>query len=223
MTYRPTRRTMLRAIASLGAAGVSGYLSEVLAAGDGPATPGINRMEGTVTVNGKPAKVGMPVNMGDKVATGAQSQAVVLLKGDAFLLRPQTIIEVQGRQGVLNDLNIVVGKVLSVFGKRPIAIKASSATIGIRGTGAYIEVLPDELYFCLCYGEALLEVPGLPARTVRTEHHEEPLLVSGIRARASIDKGPFRDHKDEELVMLEALCGREPPFMKAGAYPLNKY
>jgi len=223
MPHRPTRREMLRAIATLGAAGVSGYLSDVLAAGDGPATPGINRMEGSVTVNGKPAKVGTPVSMGDKVATGASSQAVVLLKGDAFLLRPQTIIEVKGREGLLHELNIASGKVLSVFGKRPLAVKASSATIGIRGTGAYIEVLPDEVYFCLCYGEALLEVPGLPARTVKTTHHEEPLLVSGIRAQAGIEKGPFRDHKDEELVMLEALCGREPPFMKGGVYPLNKY
>jgi hypothetical protein len=224
MTHRPPRRALLRAIASLGAAGVTGYIFDALAAGDGPATPGINRMEGSVSVNGKPARVGTPVSMGDKVATGAQSQAVVLLKGDAFLMRPQTIIEIKGgREGLLNELTIATGKVLSVFGKRPIVVRASSATIGIRGTGAYIEALPDEVYFCLCYGEALLEVPGLPARIVKTTHHEEPLLVSGIQARAEIAKGPFRDHKDEELVMLEALCGREPPFMKDGAYPLNKY
>ena len=223
MSRHTTRRDILRAAASLGAAGISGYLSDVLAAGDMPATPGINRAEGTVTVNGKPAKAGTPVNMGDRIATAAQSRAVVVLKGDAFLLHPQTIIEVKGREGLLADLTIASGRVLSVFGKRPIAVKAATATIGIRGTGAYIEVLPEEVYFCLCYGEALFEVPGQASRVVKTTHHEEPLLVTGIPSRAAIEKGPFRNHTDDELVMLEALVGREPPFMKGGNYPQNRY
>ena len=34
MSHRATRRNLLRAISTLGAAGVSGYLSDVLAAGD---------------------------------------------------------------------------------------------------------------------------------------------------------------------------------------------
>ena len=38
-----------------------------------------------------------------------------------------------------------------------------------------------------------------------------------------IEPAGFRDHKDEELVMLESLVGREPPFMKSGTYPANKY
>jgi hypothetical protein len=38
-----------------------------------------------------------------------------------------------------------------------------------------------------------------------------------------IEAGPFRNHTDAELVMLEALVGREPPFMKGGSYPANKY
>ena len=223
MSHRPTRREILRAIASLGAAGVSGYLSDVLAAGDLPATPGINRMEGSVTVNGKPAKVGTPVNMGDRIATAAQSRAVVVLKGDAFLLHPQTIIEVKGREGVLADLTIATGRVLSVFSKKPVAVKAATASIGIRGTGAYIEVLPDEVYFCLCYGEASFEVPGQRERVVKTTHHEEPILVTGIQSRAAVERGPFRNHTDDELVMLEALVGREPPFMKDGKYPQTRY
>jgi hypothetical protein len=32
--------------------------------------------------------------------------------------------------------------VLSVFSKKPVRIKAAAASIGIRGTGAYIEVDP---------------------------------------------------------------------------------
>jgi hypothetical protein len=223
MTESQRRRQLLRAIASLGAAGISGYLSDVLAAGDVGATPGINRLEGNATVNGKPAKVGTPVNMGDRVATAAQSQAVVVLKGDAFLMRPQTVIEVRGREGLLTDMAIASGKVLSVFAKKPVAVKAATASIGIRGTGAYFEVDGAEVYFCLCYGEALLEVPGVPSRLVKTTHHEEPLLVTRADGKDAIVKGPFRNHTDDELTMLEALVGREPPFVKDGKYPLNKY
>jgi hypothetical protein len=223
MTDSTRRRELLRAIASLGAAGVSGWISDALAAGDVPATPGINRLEGTATVNGKPARVGTPVNLGDRVETGAQGRAVVVLKGDAFLLHPRTVIEVRGRDGLLTDMAIASGKVLSVFAKKPLAIKAATASIGIRGTGAYIEVEPNEVYFCLCYGEALLEVPGVPSRLVKTTHHEEPLLVTGVAGQPGIVKGPFRNHTDDELTMLEALVGREPPFTKDGKYPLNRY
>lgn len=213
------RRELMRWAATLGAAGASGWMSRALAAGDTPPTPGINRLEGSATVNGKPAKVGMPVNMGDRVVTGPQSQAVVVMRSDAFLMRAQTTVEVRGRDGTLTDMAVAGGKVLTVFSKKPVAIKAASTSIGIRGTGAYIEVLPEEVYFCLCYGEAVLEAPGVAPRTVKTKHHEEPLLVREGR----VVPGPFRDHRDEELVMLEALVGREPPFMKGGAYPANRY
>lgn len=223
------RRELLRRIVAsgaLGAAGVSGWLSEALAAGDLPATPGVNRLEGTATVNGKPARVGTPVNMGDRVATGAGSQAVVVLKGDAFLLRANTVIEVQGREGALTNLLVATGKVLSVFAKKPVAIRAATATIGIRGTGAYLEVEPASVYFCLCYGEAVIEGPGMAgaaARTVKTEHHEQPLVLSDSGGIMRAVPGPFLNHTDDELILLESLVGREPPFMKDGQYPAKRY
>jgi hypothetical protein len=221
------RRELLRRLAAggaLGAAGVSGYLADALASGDLPTTPGVNRLEGSATVNGKPAKVGTPVGMGDRIATGRGSQAVIVVKGDAFLMRADTVIEVQGREGVLAGLLVTTGKVLSVFAKKPVAIKASTATIGIRGTGAYLEVDASSVYSCLCYGEALVEGPGMAAaRTVKTEHHEQPLLITDAGGTMRIEPGPFRNHSDDELILLESLVGREPPFTKDGKYPLNKY
>jgi len=224
--FRRRREILRRIVASgaLGAAGLSGWLSEALAAGDLPATPGVNRLDGTATVNGQPARVGTPVGMGDRVATGAGSQAVVVLKGDAFLLRANTVIEVQGRDGALSSLLVASGRVLSVFAKKPVAIRAATATIGIRGTGAYLEIEPNGVYFCLCYGEALIEGPGMPAgRTVKTQHHEQPLLLRDDGGAIRVEPGPFRNHTDAELVMLESLVGREPPFMKDGQYPATRY
>ena len=216
-----SRRRWIQAIAAMGAAGVSGYLSDVLAAGDLP--PGLHRVDGKVTVNGKESKSGAQVNMGDKVATGPGSTAVVVLKGDAMLMRADTVVEIRGSSGLMSDMIISAGRVLTVFSKKPVAVKAAHATIGIRGTGAYIEVLPTEVYFCLCYGEAVVSGANMPDKTVVTKHHEQPLLFKESGGTVRSELGGFRNHTDEELVMLEKLVGREPPFMKDGQYPLNKY
>jgi hypothetical protein len=217
------RREWLRAIAAYGAAGASGMISEALAKGDVP--PGVARLDGSATVNGREAKIGTPVVLGDRVATGRSSQAVIVVGSDAFLMRSQTIIEVQGSQGTLSNMLVAAGQVLSVFSKKPVAIKAATASIGIRGTGAYLEVNADNsVYFCLCYGEALVEGPGMAnAREVKTTHHESPLILREDGGIMKVEPGPFQNHSDAELILLESLVGREPPFMKDGKYPANKY
>jgi hypothetical protein len=216
------RRDWLKRIGAFGAAGASGLISEVLAKGDLP--PGLARLEGGATVNGRDARIGTPVAVGDRIVTARGSQAVIVVGADAFLLRSQTTIEIGGNQGALSSLLITTGKVLSVFSKKPVAIKAASATIGIRGTGAYVEVNPDSVYFCLCYGEALVEGPGMAnAREVKTTHHESPLLLRDDGGIMKVEAGPFQNHSDAELILLESLVGREPPFMKGGKYPANRY
>lgn len=217
------RRRWLQAISALGAAGASGLLSEALAAGDVP--PGLHRLDGTATVNGRAARAGMPLNLGDRIATGARSQAVVVLKGDAFLMRSDTTIVVAGEGGVLSSLRVAAGKVLSVFSRKPVTIRAAIATIGIRGTGAYLEVEPRSVYFCLCYGEAFVEGPGMAGergKRVATTHHEQPLMLTEAGGIMRAGKGPVMNHTDAELVMLEALVGREPPFVN-DADPSKRY
>jgi len=216
------RREWLQWIAATGAAGASGLIAEALAKGDLPT--GVNRLEGTATVNGNPARVGTPVVVGDKVATGAGSQAVIVVGSDAFLMRSGTTIEFRGNErGLLSEMLVASGRVLSVFSKKPVAIKAASASIGIRGTGAYLEIYPDSVYFCLCYGDALVEGPGMAAKEVQTKHHEQPLVIREKGGIMTAEPGPFQNHTDAELIMLESLVGREPPFMKDGTYPAKHY
>jgi hypothetical protein len=212
----------LKRIAAFGAAGASGIISEALAKGDLP--PGVAKLEGSLTVNGRDAALGTPVRLGDKVATARGSQAVIVVGSDAFLMRSQTTVEFgPSSRGTLSDMLVSAGRVLSVFSKKPVAIKAATASIGIRGTGAYIEINPDSVYFCLCYGEAAVDGPGMSTREVKTTHHESPLLLSTTGSIMKVEAGPFQNHSDAELIMLEALVGREPPFMKDGKYPANKY
>jgi hypothetical protein len=211
----------LAAAGALGAGGLSGFIGRALAKGDLPAIPGINQLKGTATVNGRPAAVGTPVSPRDRIATGPASQAVVVVKDDAFLVRENTTFELAESGGVLSRILIESGRVLSVFGKKPVVIKARTATIGIRGTGAYLEVGPEQVYLCLCYGEADLDGPGMAApKRLVTTHHETPLVITDRGGAMAAVPGPVMNHTDDELVLLEALVGREPPF---GTSPANRY
>lgn len=210
----------LAATGALGAGGLSGFIGRALAKGDLPTIPGVNQLKGTATVNGKPAVVGTPVTPRDRVSTGPGSMAVIVLKDDAFLVRENTTFEFAESGGILNRVLIQTGRVLSVFGRKPVTIKAASATIGIRGTGAYVEVDPGKVYFCLCYGEADLDGPGMATRRIKTTHHESPLVITDGAGAMAAAPGPVMNHTDDELVLLESLVGREPPF---GTSPANRY
>ena len=220
---RRRRLIQLAALGVLGPAGISGLIQDVLANGDLPPVVGINSLSGSVTVNGVAAKVGTPVKPGDKVATGRGSTAVVVIGKDAYLLRDNTNVIFEASRdnpGVLGAIAISAGKLLSVFGKRSgagVSVRAQSATIGIRGTGCYVELYPKRTYFCLCYGEATISGGGMAAaRTLSTTHHDNPVWLDESGSTMTVEKGPFLNHADEELIMLEKLTGREPPFVKLG-------
>jgi hypothetical protein len=216
------RRDWIGFLAAGGAAAFGNRVAQALAKDD--IRQGVNRLDGTMRINGRPAHAGAEVELGDRVSTGPRTDAVIVVGRDAFLLRARTTIEVQGSEGLLKSMLIAAGQVLSVFSQKPVVIKAANASIGIRGTGAYIEVNPGSVYFCLCYGEASVEGPGMAgARLVRTQHHEEPLLLRDDGGIMRVEPGPFLNHSDAELVMLEALVGREPPFTKGGTYPATRY
>ncbi len=222
------RRLLLQwsALGLLGPAGISGVIREALAKGDIPPVSALHSLQGSVTVNGISVKPGAPVKRGDRVVTGKASKGIVVIEGDAFLLRENTNVEFQPRSATLDAIQIVTGKILSVFSKkrdsRRLQVRVPVGTIGIRGTGMYIEAVEKRTYFCLCYGEAEIDGKNMQTRTVKTTHHESPLWLSDDGDSMKVEDGPFLNHTDDELIMLEALCGREPPF-KGLPYPLKKY
>lgn len=91
-----------------------------------------------------------------------------------------------------------------------------TATIGIRGTAAYVEDMGERSYVCTCYGVADIAAADDPAvrETVRTKHHDEPRYVYPAGAAQRIVPAPVINHSDAELVLLESLVGREPPFLE---------
>lgn len=174
---------------------------------------GVYRVRGEARVNGAPAARGMEVKPGDAVTTGAGGEIIFVVNRDAFLLRGGSRLEVGG--GAADVFRIVTGALLSVYqpGVRK-TLQARTATIGIRGTGVYVETAPDKTYVCTCYGEAELVPLADPGagETVRTRHHEQPRYILGKGARQMMMKAPVINHTDAELKMLESLVGRSPPF-----------
>lgn len=184
---------------------------DVLAAGS--LEKGVYRVTGRAHINGVSARRGMEVNAGDVVTTGVGSQIVFVIHRDAFLMRASSRLEV-GRAAA-DVFRLVTGALLSVYqpGVRK-TLRAQTATIGIRGTGIYVESAPEKTYVCTCYGEAEivpLDDPGA-AETVRTRHHEQPRYVLPKGAPRMMMQAPVINHTDAELDMLEALVGRSTPF-----------
>lgn len=214
------RKWLFRTVASLGIAALPGAVRHALAMGERPAAPGLYRVEGDVRVNGRPAAAGQLVRPGDVIETGAGSQAVFVVGRDAYLLRAASRLETVGREMLIDTLRVVTGRLLSVLGPGARRIQTPTATIGVRGTGIYVEAEPERTYVCTCYGIADIQANDKPElrESVETTHHEQPRYVYGksMPSIRMIEGAPVINHTDAELVMLEALVGRTPPFLDSG-------
>ncbi len=124
---------------------------------------------------------------------------------------------------LVNVLRLVTGKVLAVFGpNNPQRLITITATIGIRGTGVYAEADPEQTYFCTCYGITDINANSDPnsRKTVASKHHDEPVyILAAPKGGKTIRKAPFINHTDQELMLIEALVGRSPPFV----FPAEDY
>lgn len=218
--FQPGRRTLLRgATAATIAAGML-HLRAALAAGTLP--PGVAQVKGDVRINGKPAERGQRVAPGDVIVTGRDGELVFVAERDAFLVRANSRIEFgsAAARGAVTVLRVLTGALLSVFesGARR-EIRTTTATIGIRGTGIYVETEAQRTYACTCYGEAVLTPVDDPAaaETVRTRRHDQPRYIYGKGMPQMMAAAPVVNHTDAELQMLEALVGRKVPF-EPGTY-----
>lgn len=218
--FQPGRRTLLRgATAATIAAGML-HLRVALAAGTLP--PGVAQVKGDVRINGKPAERGQRVAPGDVIVTGRDGELVFVAERDAFLVRANSRIEFgsAAARGAVTVLRVLTGALLSVFesGARR-EIRTTTATIGIRGTGIYVETEAQRTYACTCYGEAVLTPVDDPAaaETVRTRRHDQPRYIYGKGMPQMMAAAPVVNHTDAELQMLEALVGRKVPF-EPGTY-----
>ena len=178
---------------------------------------GVYRLQGEVQVNGAAAQRGAELRAGDTVRTARGAEIVFVVQRDAFMVRENTEVSL-----LADGLRIVTGAVLSVFApNQPKEIRTPTAVIGIRGTGIYIEAEPNRTYACTCYGETVLAPASDPAasETVRTSHHEQPRYIMAAGSPQMLMAAPVINHTDAELILLESLVGRQPPFIGTGVRP----
>jgi len=206
------RRAVLKAAAALAAQ--MAFLQRALAAGS--VEKGVYRVRGDARINGQPARQGQEIQSGDRVTTGPGAELVFVVGRDAYMVRERSSLSFGA-----DVLRVVTGAVLSVFGGGRRRIETTTATIGIRGTGVYVEVEPARTYVCTCYGEVELVARDDPAsrETVRTRHHEAPRYIMAGGAPQMLMVAPVVNHTDAELILLEDLVGRRPPFMDGDVNP----
>lgn len=219
------RRRLLRrllALAGTGTFGLTTALQMARAAAGRPEASGIYDMKGTVHVNRLPAKPGSIILAGDTVTTGAASYAIFVIGLDAYLLREHSRLAIAGHKTLVQRLTLNAGRLLSVLapGLGPRRFETTTAVIGVRGTGLYLATEPDRTYACTCYGETELSARADPAKreTVRTRHHESPRYIYA-EAKRPIEPARVIDHSDEELILLESLVARTPPFLGQDVVP----
>ena len=187
---------------------------------------GFRQITGEVLLNGRSVSSeqmkgseGVSVPSDASISTGAQASAVFVIGRDAFLMRENSQVElnpnlIDRKKSEISGFNLRSGAILSVFARNKRTLRTLSALIGIRGTGVYIETDSDKTYVCTCYGTSYMQVIDSPEinQTVTTLYHDQPRSIYSREKR--IDHAPVINHSDQELILLERLVGRVPPFVK---------
>jgi hypothetical protein len=227
----PRRRLLIKALAAglfSGALGNRYAAAQVLGARPAPMPPGksIYRIEGDVRVNGQPATADTQIAANATVETGKNSEAVYVVGESAFLQRSDSQVTLEKSEAdsmIVSATRLLTGKLLSVFPSgKPVRMTTKNASIGIRGTGVYMESDPDQTYFCTCYGTTDIVAVNDPTsrETVVSRQHDRPLyILDGQQPGQNIRAAPVINHTDQELMLIEALVGRSPPFV----FPRDDY
>jgi hypothetical protein len=187
----------------------------------------IYRLSGKVTVNGQDATLETLIKTGDTVVTAKGAEIVFVVGQHSMILRGSSMLTlgpaVPAKESlVVRSLRLVNGALLSVSSGTVMSLATPTANVGVRGTGFYVESEPERTYFCTCYGVTdIAAIDDAESRTtIEATHHDRPVYIlrSGEAGR-KIRNAPFINHTDEELTLIEALVGREPPFL----FPKDSY
>ena len=227
----PRRRMLIRMLAGGMFGGVTiastDLLAQILGSPPSKLPPGksVYRISGEVQIDGSRGTLDSKIIGGSTIKTGRDSEIVYVVGESAYIARPSTeiVIETAKESSIVTGLRLITGKLLSVFpSRRPVQLTTKVASIGIRGTGVYLEADPEQTYFCTCYGVADVAATNDPQskETVAATHHDRPLyILANEQPGKNIRNAPFINHTDQELMLIETLVGRTPPFI----FPKSDY
>jgi hypothetical protein len=208
------RRSFLQAAAAWSAMGG-------IAAAQAQQRSNIVELRGDAVLNGQRLTNAQTIQTGDSVETGPGSQLVFVVGNASFLMRQNTRLTVE-RGPTLNAVSVLrmlTGAVASVWGRgAPRQIVTPTLTAGIRGTGVYTEVFPEQshrTYFCNCYG--VVDMGAGPDRTVsRSEYHQSFWGEAEAKNGRFLTPAKAINHTDEELEYLAKLMNQRTAWEIAG-------
>ncbi|MEN9538594.1 MAG: hypothetical protein RLZZ126_829 [Pseudomonadota bacterium] len=229
----PRRRWLIQALGAGAVAG--GSLGQAHAQGFSifgsrpaklPPTQSIYGLAGEVRVNNQQANLQTRIKPGDTVETGKNSEVIFVVNTHSMILRGDSKLVIDGSDAagavgaVISGLRMLTGKLLSVSRNSPMRVSTNTSTIGIRGTGFYVEAEPDLTYFCTCYGATDVQANNDPdsKESIAASRHDKPIYIAADGAPGrKIRNAPFLNHTDQELSLIETLVGRRVPYVFGGS------
>lgn len=177
-------------------------------------------VHGDVLHNGQPLQRDPLVVAGDRIETGPDSTVVFTVGNSAFQVRQNTRLSLEGDEPLaVKALRILAGGVASVWGPgRDRQVQMPTITAGIRGTGVYAEVFPEQdyrSYLCNCYGTIDLAAGTESLRSESTYHQAFWGEWASRNGRTLTPAGAI-NHTDEELEFLAGLVQQRTAWQISG-------
>ena len=170
-------------------------------------------LRGDALINGERLTPQMTIQTGDSIETGPNSNLVFVLGNASFLVRQNSRMTVErgATLTTVSVLRMITGAVASVWGRGTARqIVTPTLTAGIRGTGVYTEVFPEQgfrSYFCNCYGT--VDMGAGPDRTVsQSSYHQSFWGEVQPKNGRYLTPAKAINHSDEELEYLAKLVNQ---------------
>lgn len=208
------RRSFLQAAASWTALG--GF-----SAAQAQQRSNIVELLGDATINGERLRPQQTIQTGDQVATGPGTNLIFVIGNSSFQVRQNSrlVVERGNSLNAVSVLRMVTGAVASVWGKGTSRqIVTPTLTAGIRGTGVYTEIFPNQnfrSYFCNCYGTVDMGAGSDKIESQASYHQAfwgEPEPKNG----RYLQPAKAINHTDEELEFLARLINQSTAWQLAG-------
>jgi hypothetical protein len=172
----------------------------------------VRQLSGDAYLSGHRMARNSALQPGQTVETGPQGELWFTVGEDAFWVRPNSRVRLDTRAAgaaVLDFVRLISGRLGATFSPgKPRALVTPTATIGIRGTGVYLEATPRWTYACTCFGTTQIAALQKAAVAVTSRNH----AARRIDRDGTVLEVPFERHTSEAIARLESLVGRPDPF-----------
>ena len=182
----------------------------------------IHDLRGNVKINGTPATADSVINPGDTVVTGTDGYIVFVIGESAFMLRSRSELVVdkpapEAYGAAYGLIRLLTGALGATFKKgTPAGLRIANATIGIRGTGIYMETRGTGTYFCTCWGKTEITIADTQLQkefVEATRHNPRFIAQKALENGSFFMPAPFETHTDGEMDILEKCVKRRAPWI----------